>query len=144
MHTKVFVGIILISLLQGCEIKPEEIHYGEDQCAYCKMNIMDSKFGGEFVTTKGKIYKFDAVECMIPFQHEHDGAFKFILVTPYDQPGTLVDREEVTFIISDTIRSPMGAHLAALKAKPVLTATDETVSVLTWNELLEKLHHETH
>ena len=29
------------------------------------MTIVDPRYGAELVTTKGKVYKYDAVECLI-------------------------------------------------------------------------------
>ena len=40
--------------IAGCNPKPEKITFGKDNCAECKMTIMDPKFGGEIVTKKGK------------------------------------------------------------------------------------------
>ena len=33
----------------------------------CKMTLVDKKFGAEVVTKKGKVYKFDDLNCMIKF-----------------------------------------------------------------------------
>jgi len=50
------VSIALIAglFLTSCTPKPEKIAFGKDNCAECKMPIMDPKFGGEIVTKKGK------------------------------------------------------------------------------------------
>ena len=97
----------------GCEVKPEPISFGNDQCHYCKMNIVDPKFGGELVTSKGKIYKFDALECLIPSMEEMDQEYAFTLGIAYNEPKILVDVDSLQFVISDEFNSPMGAHLAA-------------------------------
>ncbi len=31
------------------------------------MLITDNKYGAELITTKGKIYKFDSMECLVEF-----------------------------------------------------------------------------
>ena len=140
MYIKVFVGIILILLLQGCEIKPEEIHYGEDQCAYCKMNIMDSKFGGEFVTTKGKIYKFDDVNCLMSFVNSPEVTsrdMKYTLVTDFSQPEKLIDATIAFYVKSPEIKSPMASQVAAFETEEAYKQHKKELNgiYLTWGEL---------
>ena len=67
MNTK-WLNIIFIFLLTAvvsCSTDPEQINYGTDQCALCRMNISEQGFGAEIVTKKGKIYKYDGTECMM-------------------------------------------------------------------------------
>ena len=61
---KIVLGLMLITGL-SCSTDPEPISFGVDQCTLCRMNISDSKFGAEIVTKKGKIFKYDAAECML-------------------------------------------------------------------------------
>lgn len=99
----------------GCSVGPESIQFGRDHCEYCKMTISDSKFGAELVTQKGRIYKFDAVECMVPFMMENPNEYAYIMAVAYDVPGELTPVDELQFLIADEIRSPMGANLAAFR-----------------------------
>jgi copper chaperone NosL len=63
--TKLSASVALIAfLLIGCNPKAEKINLGKDQCAECKMTIVDPKFGAEIVTKKGKVYKFDDTHCI--------------------------------------------------------------------------------
>jgi copper chaperone NosL len=66
MKAKTLTCLVAISLL-SCEIKPEPLIMGKDACHTCKMILMDERFGAEIVTKKGKIYKFDDLNCMIGF-----------------------------------------------------------------------------
>ena len=60
--------ILLIGLaMLGCSAKPEPLVFGKDACYTCKMTLVDSKYGAELVTQKGKIYKFDDLNCMLNF-----------------------------------------------------------------------------
>ena len=52
-------------LIIGCEVKPQEIAYGQDACHFCKMTIVDRQHAAELVTVKGKAFKYDAIECMM-------------------------------------------------------------------------------
>ena len=48
------------------------------------MTIVDNKHSAELVTTKGKVYKFDAIECMIRhLQNIEDQQYQFILKPIY-------------------------------------------------------------
>ena len=67
--------------------KQEEINYGVDACAYCKMNIVDPKFGAELITKKGRVYKFDAIECMVNYDREMQKPVHQYLVNVISQPG---------------------------------------------------------
>ena len=59
------VLFIAIITLVSCTVEEKPIIYGTDDCALCKMLIMDQRYGTEIVTTKGRVYKFDAIECLV-------------------------------------------------------------------------------
>lgn len=91
----------------------EPIQYGKDNCHWCYMRIMDPKFGAEAVTSKGRIYKFDAAECMINYLHQSDTEHKHLLVTDYEKPDVLTPAENCLFLVSEKMMSPMGGNLNA-------------------------------
>ncbi len=108
----ILIGFSLIS----CSVSERPISYGNDECDYCKMTIMDHRYGSELVTDKGKIYTFDAAECLIDFLHLHEEievSAKYLLVTPYNQPDFLFDATGATYLVSKYLPSPMGAYLTA-------------------------------
>lgn len=111
-HVKMMFAALAFAF--ACSNGPEPINFGKDQCDYCRMNIADSKFGAELVTDKGRIYKFDAVECMVPYMDENKHEYAHVLAVPYDEPGALRPAENMHFIISDSVRSPMGANLLVI------------------------------
>ena len=84
--------LLMTVLFTSCEVGPEPIRYGEEGCQYCKMTIVDKQHASELVTTKGKVYKFDAIECMINFKSENPSKdFELELVNDYKNPGQLID-----------------------------------------------------
>jgi len=105
-------------LLTGCKVEPEPINYGKDQCHYCKMNIVDKQHASQMVTKKGKQYKYDAIECMIN-ELNKNGNYDDIavfLVSDYGL-GEMTDAKTATYLISEQIKSPMGANLSAFKSR---------------------------
>ena len=138
MRAFFFIGLMLMAM--ACSVKPEPIVFGKDNCHTCKMTIMDKRFGAEIVTTKGKVFKFDDVNCMINFANsgyldERDIAYK--LVIDYAQPEKLIAAGEAFYLKSPEIRSPMASQVASFE-------TDESKNeykkqwngiYLTWGEL---------
>ncbi|MDO5972513.1 nitrous oxide reductase accessory protein NosL [Flavivirga aquimarina] len=109
---------LLLLLCFSCNVKPEAIDYGNDGCHFCKMTIVDKIHAAEIVTKKGKVYKFDATECMINFTEEFDTSeIQLYLSNNYNEPEALIDATQATFIISKNIPSPMGAFLSAFKSE---------------------------
>jgi copper chaperone NosL len=101
-------------LLWACSPSPQPIQYGTDKCDFCRMTIVDPPFAAELVTDKGKVYKFDAIECMLQYhQAAADKSFAMRLVNQYPDGGTLQAAEGCTYLISPNLPSPMGAGLSA-------------------------------
>lgn len=136
---KQFFVVALLLVLTNCNVGPQAIDYGNDGCYFCKMTIVDKVHAAEIITKKGKVYKFDATECMVNFMKEFDTSeIKLYLTNVYTEPETLVDATQASFIISKNIPSPMGAFLTAFKnkadAKNVQAEKEGTI--YNWNELL--------
>ena len=131
--------ITLLLLFFSCNVSPKPIDYGNDGCHFCKMTIVDKVHAAEIVTQKGKIYKFDASECMINFLKEFDTSqIKWYLSNNYTEPETLIDATQATFLISKNIPSPMGAFLSAFKDKNDAEKfqTKKGGKLYTWETLL--------
>ena len=112
---------LLLAILNACSIRPEPINYGEDNCVHCQMTIMDHRYGTEAVTDKGKVYKFDSIECLMEFLDEKKDSpdnFSLYLFTPYDQPGRLTDATTCSVLHSKNLPSPMGMYLTAFETEP--------------------------
>lgn len=118
---KLITALVAIGFLWSCSIAPEPINYGQDGCHFCKMTIVDKVHAAEIVTTKGKVYKFDATECMINFMDEFETSnIELFLSNNYSTPEELIDSKEATFLISENVPSPMGAFYLHLKTKRML------------------------
>ncbi|MEZ4796484.1 MAG: nitrous oxide reductase accessory protein NosL [Flavobacteriaceae bacterium] len=135
--------VALLLLLLGCNVSPQAIDYGNDGCHFCKMTIVDKVHGAEIVTNKGKVYKFDASECMINFLYEFEDSseIRLYLTNHYTEPGVLIDATKATFLISENVPSPMGAFLTAIKNKTEAEKiqSEKGGSLYSWEELLVHL-----
>ena len=139
MNTKLY-SILLAFILFSCSIESEPINFGNDACKYCKMNIVDTQHASELVTKKGKVYKFDAIECMVNHLKEKDtNTIALFLVSDYGSQAGLIDAKTATFIKSQEIPSPMGAFLSALKSeeKAKQLHQEKGGELFTWEELLQ-------
>lgn len=132
--------IILAVLAAACKVEPEAIRYGTDNCHSCKMTLMDKRFGAEVVTTKGKIYKFDDVNCLMSFLGsgavgERD--VKYTLVTDFSQPEKLIDATIAFYVKSSEIKSPMASQVAAFETEESHKHYKKELNgiYLTWGEL---------
>lgn len=135
------VSLVLWVALQGCSVKPEPLRYGEDACHACRMTLMDTKFGAEVVSVKGKVFKFDDMNCMVNFLNsgtltERDVAYR--LVVDYTVPEKLIAAENAYYVKSDEIRSPMASHIAAFENRQDMDGHKKTWDgiYLTWGELV--------
>lgn len=117
---KQFTPFILLLFFTSCTVKIQPIEYGTDNCDFCQMGIVDSKHASQLVTTKGKNFKFDAIECMVHYLDQTDttsAVYEHILVADLLNPGVLLPAEQASFIISKQIPSPMGAFLSATQTQ---------------------------
>lgn len=141
--------LFCLFLLSNCSPKKAEIFYGEDKCAFCKMTIVDRKFGCEIVTGKGRVYKFDAVECMINHYNAQSiqpddiyGAF----TNTTDEPTSLIQVENCTFLQSEQLPSPMGMYINAFAKAGTANNFYENYDghLYTWNELVNAFQDTNH
>jgi len=134
-----FVFALLI--ISACSNDPEPINFGEDNCAHCKMMITDEKYGAELVTDKGKIFKYDSIECLLEqlnkniFREDQIGS---MWVIDFSNPRTLIDAKTAYYTQNDEFRSPMGLNVQAFGNFTDFEKffNENGGDKLTWDELL--------
>ena len=141
MNKIIFYSAALL-FFTSCNPAPEPIRYGEEKCDWCTMTIMDRRFGSEIVTRKGKIYKFDATECMIRFMESQPGLKNQIqlqLTNSFDKPGELVDARNCYYLRSAEMPSPMGMNINPFTDSLTVKSfeTENTGVVFRFNDLKE-------
>lgn len=135
---------VMILLLTSCTSQPEPFSYGKDVCAECRMTIMDAKYGGEIITSKGKIYKYDDAHCLaksIETLGVKPGDNSKLLFINYEKENDFVDASTVFFVTSPSLKSPMGSNTVALSnkqsAEKIANVTGGKLN--TWSELMVML-----
>lgn len=132
--------LFAVVLLVSCSPKSEPIDYGNDVCDFCKMNITDNKYAAELVTSKGKVYKFDSIECLFQFkdfEFKSDDEIHSELVNDFSNPGELIDLRKAFFLKSDVFRSPMGMNVLSVSSEVKLSEikSQHGGQVLTYSEV---------
>jgi copper chaperone NosL len=114
--TNVIRGVLLVIVAASCNTGPQPIKLGVDTCSFCKMTFADNKFGGEIITKKNKIFKFDDLHCLLAFKKSNQlrpGEVKEIYLVRYDGSHEFIKASKAYLLKSDELRSPMGGNIAA-------------------------------
>jgi len=128
--------------MMGCVVKPQPIRYGEAGCHSCKMTIVDKRYATQIVTSKGKAYSFDAVECMINFMLEGGVSIDektLLLTNVFSGKEELFPVSEVVFLRSPDLPSPMGMFLTPFKKESHLidSLNQRENKIYQWDELVK-------
>ncbi|MTI33489.1 nitrous oxide reductase accessory protein NosL [Xanthovirga aplysinae] len=137
--------ILLIYFTCSCRIKPKAIKYGKDSCFYCQMIINDQRYGAELVTARGKVYKFDATECLINTLKNgtlRNKTPRYILVNTYDAPTEFTEVGQAYFLRTIKLPSPMGMYITAFSEKEIAqqNQAEKGGSLFHWEELYDQFN----
>ena len=109
-----WLSFFMVIAMFSCTPESKPIAYGEDKCEFCRMSIVDQRFGCEIMTSKGKALKFDAVECMVNYIDENvedETTVKLILTNTYDAPGELSDATKCLYLKSKNITNSIDRYI---------------------------------
>ena len=104
------------------------------------MTISDNRFGGEIITQKGKIYKFDDAQCVLSFLKSgqlDQTQVREIYFTDFTNGHALVKSDQAFFLKSEKLKAPMGGDLTAFSNKDSLNAvlTEFNGSEHQWDQI---------
>ena len=142
-RSRIHLAMAVLSLcIMACEPQVRPIDYGQDACDYCRMSIVEDHYGSELLTTKGKAYKFDSIECLAAFVLKERVPPKLVYglyFTDVEQAGILVAREGLHFVQAKKLKSPMGLNLSAYASAETAASVAELYfgSVMSWGEVLQ-------
>jgi copper chaperone NosL len=122
------ISATLVVLASSCSVGQPKVNYGHDECAHCRMNVMDRKYAAAITTVKGRSYVFDGPECMVPFVTKDanvpEAEVKTWYVSDFAHPGTLLDATTAFFLHSTALQSPMNGDVAAFSTAAERTAAE--------------------
>lgn len=122
---------------------PRDIVLNRDACNYCRMTISDARFGGEVVTTTGRVLTFDSVECLASFVRVADSkSIAGVYTMDVQHPGTLINVANAGFLREAiALKSPMGQAVVAFASLALAEQQRAMLggTVVTWTELLTSL-----
>ncbi len=140
IKTKPAMFLITIVLLSSsCGSKnPEPLVLNKDLCESCKMTYADVRFGAEYITSKGKVFKFDDLSCMLAFSSNNK---KTVIdkwyINDYNGNNVLIDATKAWYVLHETIKSPMNGNTAAFAQQHEAEkfAASFAGKVSTWEEI---------
>jgi copper chaperone NosL len=116
---EIMTACLALTFLSSCSNGPQPISYGKENCDFCKMTISDRRFGGEIVTRKGKVYKFDDMHCLGSYLGSGlipEKDISSVYLIDFSVPGELVPATESFLLKSEELRSPMNGNIAAFRS----------------------------
>jgi len=107
------------------------------------MPVADEKFGGEIITVKGKLYKFDDMGCMIHFMKNGlsvNETINKIFPINYVNCRKFIDVNQSVFLVSANFRTPMNSNIAAFESQQEASPFLKNFpgEILTWDQLQQK------
>ncbi|MBK6814387.1 MAG: nitrous oxide reductase accessory protein NosL [Saprospiraceae bacterium] len=134
--------LIISTMLISCKTSSEPFVIGVDACQVCKMGIVDTKYGGELITKKGKLLKFDDIGCMIKHLKTNSSGsiISQALTMDYLKSNHFIPVDSAWFLISPDLKSPMNSHVAAFADLSSVQnhQTKYPGEILKWDALLSK------
>ena len=140
MHKLFFALTLFAIVFSACSKQPQPINYGEDECEFCKMIVMDKRYGAELVTDKGKIFMFDSIECLVGYldnQKISKDNYTSVWVGNYANPGNIIGAEKALYLKNDELRSPMGLNVLAVENQGQYDKLQKEFGgdLVTWKDL---------
>lgn len=134
-HFVISTVFAIASQIVSCDRKPADappsILYGDAVCDQCNMIISDERWATATVieSSRGPEPKlFDDFNCQVNYEVENPNHAVLARWSHSHTTSKWIRTEEVHFVASPSIRSPMGSNFAAFaspdEAEPLLTETE--------------------
>lgn len=141
MNRRTWIAAAALLLTAACGAhEPVPIAYGVESCGYCRMQIIDPRFGAELVTLKGRTVKFDSIECLVAYYKQAAGAHDVasVWVSDLRHPGTLIDATHARFIDLGPGKAPMGRGWAAVadSSDALAIGITDPSAIKRWGDIL--------
>jgi copper chaperone NosL len=139
----VLAGLLLGSVAcrsndQG-EVRPPEIHYGEDMCEFCGMIISEERYAAGYLTEDGQEHIFDDIAGMVQAHRQAPDGSPVVAFFVHDYENiTWIRAETAHYVLSQELPTPMLSGLAAFSSVESAEglAVETGGQVFTFEELL--------
>jgi copper chaperone NosL len=148
-HTLLFTLLLLLIVLAACgrgatKVEPPQIHYGETECAECRMIINDPRFAAAYTyeLTQGRYesVSFDDIGDMLIHAEKHP-EHTIVAFWVHDfKTEEWIDAKEAHFVYSPYLETPMAQGTAAVQTREQaeLLADEYQGQILEWDGLWAK------
>jgi copper chaperone NosL len=122
--------------------EPRRIAFGEESCSHCHMTVVDPRFSAQVITRTGKIYVFDDIGCLVSWLREEPGPVASSWVWSMAPGEGWIPAAEAVYVQSDSLHTPMGSGLAALRPGPLADSLRVRLAgrLVHWDEVRAALH----
>jgi copper chaperone NosL len=139
MRNQIILLLFACLTLASCSREYEPITYGEEACAHCRMTIVDDRFAAEIVDKKGKVFKFDDIQCMKQYITENNKEGKNLLfVEDYlKKNNSAIDATNAIYLQHEFFSSPMNGNYAAFESEKDAQHLKDSLGIapIAWNNL---------
>ena len=139
--TTILTALAFMTLFLSCSSGPEAIRYGKDACTSCKMTLTDKRFGAEVLTQKGKVFKFDDLNCLAGFLKKGtvpSEEIAQIVTIDFKNPGTFLDVQQAFFLENEAVKSPMRGDVASFATTEDLESVQSKIGngkAMNWEDV---------
>lgn len=140
------MGLAIMGCERPDETGPPTVRLGEDVCAECNMIISDRRWATATILQgpRGPEARlFDDYNCQVNYENAHGGETIMARWSHDHGGGGWLPTENATFLISDTLRTPMGSRMAAFSDANGARAAGATTpgDVAPFDEAWKRLGH---
>lgn len=113
-------AVLLVATLgSACAAsEPRALLQGVDECAHCHMLYADPRYAAALVTTGGRTIPFDDLGCLAAFLETGGIPVQQVAslwAADFEHPEGLIRLDEAVLVQHDTLRTPMGYGVIALR-----------------------------
>jgi copper chaperone NosL len=137
----VLLFVLSFSIFSCTNYNAVPLKLNSDNCDFCKMSIADGKFGAEAITQKGRVYKFDDIQCMVNYSKANpDTKMKVFYVNDFTKENVLIPAETAFFLSGGIIKSPMRGGIVAFPTEKDLVVFQPKLNAksIPWDVVIKK------
>ncbi|WP_165917132.1 nitrous oxide reductase accessory protein NosL [Flaviaesturariibacter aridisoli] len=115
--------VLVAAALSACSSGPKPFVAGRDACDDCRMTIVDTHYGAELITRKGRLYKFDDLHCLARFRKSNPDAAKDAQLYFADYTsGNLLPAAAAWSLTDSFYKTPMNSHSVSFASRAAALA----------------------